>query len=96
MPTKLIWTDAQDSQIKRLRGEGEAWDAIAAALGLSRWTVIERGRRLGAHRPPKEFVPPPEDPGRDPLPAGHPRSWNVITEGTVLEGTPYPLPVFSR
>jgi len=96
LPEKLRWTDAQDTQIRRLRSEGASWDAIAATLGLSRWTVIERGRRIGARPPPREFVPPPEDPGREPLPAGHPRSWGVITDGTVLEGVPYPLPVFAR
>jgi hypothetical protein len=96
MPQKLIWTDAQDSQIKRLRGEGASWDTVAAILGLARWTVIERGRRIGAQRPPRDFVPPPEDPGRDPLPAGHPRSWGVITSGSILEGASYPLPIFPR
>lgn len=30
-----------------------------------------------------------EDLCRDPLPAGHPRSWDLITRGTLLEGTPY-------
>ena len=96
MPKKIIWTDAQDTQIRRLRTEGASWDTIAAILGLSRWTVIERGRRIDARPPPREFVPPPEDPARDPLPAGHPRSWDVLTAGTVLESTPYPLPVFPR
>jgi hypothetical protein len=96
MPKKLVWTDAQDTLIRRLRAEGATWDTIAATLGISRWTVIERGRRIGARPPPHEFVPPPEDPARDPLPAGHPRSWGVITAGTVLEDTPYPLPVFIR
>jgi hypothetical protein len=96
MPTKLIWTNAQDSQIKRLRLEGASWDTIAAILGIARWTVIDRGRRIGAQRPPLNFKPPPEDPGRDPLPAGHPRSWGVITTGSVLEGVPYPLPIFLR
>jgi hypothetical protein len=96
MPVKLTWTAAQDMQIRRLRAEGASWDTIAATLSLTRWTVIERGRRIGARRPPREFVPPPEDPGREPLPAGHPRSWSVITDGTVLEGAPYPLPTFAR
>jgi hypothetical protein len=96
MPKKLVWTDAQDNQIRRLRIEGASWDAIAAILGITRWTVIEHGHRIGASRPPREFVPPPEDPARDPLPAGHPRSWGVITAGTVLENVPYPLPVFPR
>jgi hypothetical protein len=96
MPKKFIWTAAQDSQIRRLRMEGAAWDTIAAVLGLNRWAVIERGRRIRARPAPREFVPPLEDPARDPLPAGHPRSWGVLTAGTVLENTPYPLPVFSR
>ena len=96
MPRRLLWTEAQDSQIRRLRTEGASWDTIAAVLGMARWTVIDRGRRIGALRPPRQCVLPPEDPARDPLPAGHPRSWSVLTAGTVLEGTPYPLPVFIR
>lgn len=96
MPKKLIWTGAQDTQIRRLRVEGASWDAIAAILGLTRWTVIERGRRIGAQRPPFEFVALPEDPARDPLPAGDPRSWGVINAGTVLQDEPYPLPIFPR
>jgi hypothetical protein len=96
MPKKIEWTAAQDMQIKRMRAEGSPWDAIAAVLGVTRWTAIERGRRIGAQRPPVDFVPEPENPMRDPLPAGHPRSWDALTRGTVLEGSPYPLPVFSR
>jgi hypothetical protein len=94
MPTKFHWTDAQDTQIRRLRAEGASWDSIAELLVLSRWSVIERGRRIGARAPARELVTPPEDPARDPLPAGHPRSWEVLTAGTVLEGSLYPLPVF--
>ncbi len=96
MAKKLQWTAAQDLTIRRMRIEGATWDAIAAVLGVSRYTVIERGRRIGAPRPPPEFRPAPEDPNRDPLPAGHPRSWSAITDGTLLEGTPYPLPCFVR
>jgi len=94
MPKKLPWTQGQDAQLRRLRAEGANWDAIAALLGLTRWAVIERGRRIGARHPPADFVPPPEDPGRPPLPAGHPTSWGTITRGTVLDAVPYPLPVF--
>jgi hypothetical protein len=92
MPRKHVWTDAQDTQIRRLRVEWASWDTIAATLGITRWTVIERGHRIGAECPPREPLPPPEDPARDPLPAGHPRSWGVITAGTVLENVPYGLP----
>lgn len=94
MPQKLTWTEAADTILRRLRAEGETWDSIAAALGLSRWTVIDRGRRIGARRPPPEFVPKP-DLARPPLPAGHPISWGLLTQGTVLEGTPYPDPEMS-
>ncbi|MBW4090062.1 MAG: AsnC family protein [Proteobacteria bacterium] len=94
MPKKLPWTDAQDTRLRRLRAEGAHWDAIAALFGVTRWAAIERGRRIGAFPRPAGFVPPPEDPERDPLPPGHPHSWGAITAGTVLEDVPYPLPVF--
>ena len=93
MPKKLVWTDAQDSTLKRLRAEGATWDTIALLLKLTRWTVIERGRRIGARPPPTDFIPPPEDPNRDPLPAGHPWSWDGLVRGTCLEGAPYPRAV---
>jgi len=93
MPLKLLWTEASDARLRRLRAEGETWDAIAAALGVSRWTVIERGRRVGARKPPPEHRPT-IDLAREPFPAGHPVSWGALNEGTVLEGAPYPWQVF--
>lgn len=94
MPTHTAWTPAQDARLRRLRIEGATWDTIAAEFARTRWMVIERGRRIGTRRPPPGFVPPPDDPCREPLPAGHPRSWGAITAGTLLEGEAYPLPVF--
>lgn len=96
MPTKLDWTNAQDTHLRRLRAQGGTWDDIASVLGLARWTVIDRGRRIGAQLPPPEFEPEPDDPEREAMPAGDPRSWGAITAGTVLDGEPYPLPVFRR
>jgi hypothetical protein len=96
MPIKLLWTAAQDTRIRRLRREGATWDTIAAELGLSRSTIIERGRRIGARPPPPEFIPEPDEPHRGPLPAGHPRTWGVMTAGSVLADEPYPLPMFRR
>ncbi len=32
---------------------------------------------------------------RPPLPAGHPISWQLLTNGTSLEGARYPFPVFN-
>jgi len=31
---------------------------------------------------------------RPPLPPGHPITWQILIEGTFLEGIAYPLPVF--
>jgi hypothetical protein len=92
MPLKLLWTDAQDTRIRRLRAEGAPWDLIAVTLCLNRSAVIERGRRIGARSPPPEFVPPPDDPDRGPLPAGHPRTWGAMNAGTILADEPYPSP----
>jgi hypothetical protein len=96
MSRKITWTDAQDSQIRRRRSEGASWEAIAADLALTQWAVTERGRRLGVSRSPADSVPDKEDPMRDPLPAGHPKSWDAINTGTGLEGVPYPLRFFRR
>src|SRR3954467_14782429 len=68
MPKKIEWTEAQDLKIKRMRAENASWDCIATAIGVTRWTVIERGRRLGARLPPADFVPIAEDPERPALP----------------------------
>lgn len=85
-----------DAQVRRLRAEGASWDCIARSLGVSRYTAIERGRRIGARRPPPDHVPAPDDPERPPLPAGHSRSWGCLIAGSCLEGTPYPYPVFEE
>jgi len=92
MPQKLVWSEPRDARLRRLRAEGRSWDAIAAELGISRNAAIERGRRIGARRPPPEHTPEPEDPDRGPMAAGHPVSWAVINAGTSLAGLPYPSP----
>src|ERR1700704_2247288 len=92
MPKRIEWTGAQDARIRRMRAASASWDSIAVAVGVTRWTVIERGRRLGARLPPPGFVPAPEDPERPALPPGHEATWDVIIKGTPLEGTPYPIP----
>lgn len=92
MPIKLAWSTAEDNLIHRLREDRATWDGIAAALGRSRSAVIERGRRIGAYRPPPPTAQPPDaldEPNRDPLPPGHTLAWAVLTENTLLEGSPY-------
>ncbi len=95
MLRRHFWTDGQDMQIRRRRIEGATWETIAAELSLPMMAVTERGYRLGVARPPAGGAPSP-DLLREPLPSGHPASWDAITSGTVLEGRPYPLPYFRR
>jgi hypothetical protein len=52
MPQARAWTDKADSVICSMRGAGATWAMIGVSLGLSRNTVIERGRRLQAAPPP--------------------------------------------
>jgi hypothetical protein len=89
MPVKLVWTPQRDTLLKRMRSERAAWDTIAAALGISRNAAMERARRVGARLPPPDAAPPPEDPNRPPLPAGHDASWGAIVAGTLLEGAAF-------
>jgi hypothetical protein len=69
-----------------MRGEGATWASIGLRLGLSRNTVIERGRRLRAEAPPRivtvvaEADAVSDDPGRGPLRAGHPLTWGLLTD----------------
>ena len=92
MPKRIEWTEVQDTKIKRMRAESASWDVIAVAVGGTRWTVIERGRRIGARLPPPDTEPPLEDPERLARPPGHSDTWGIIIQGTSLEGMPYPIP----
>jgi hypothetical protein len=89
MPLARVWTVPADAIIITMRREGETWAKISRTLGLSRNTVIERGRRLRAVAPVKPVLPPVaasniDDPNRPPLPAGHPLTWGLLTN------EPYP------
>ncbi|MEA2768438.1 MAG: GcrA cell cycle regulator [Acetobacteraceae bacterium] len=92
MPRKTVWTEGQDTQIRRLRTEGASWDVIALALGLTRWTIIERSRVLGVERPPANAVAVMDESDRPPLFAGHAESWGAINRGTSLENVPFQTP----
>ncbi|MBV8613622.1 MAG: AsnC family protein [Acetobacteraceae bacterium] len=90
------WTAAQDAQLRRLRAEGADWGDIARALRRTPAEVAARGAAIAARQPPSDFAFPPDDPWREPLSAGHPRSWDPLVRGTLLDGDDYPLPCFSR
>ncbi len=90
MPQARQWTEAADRVICDMRGAGATWAAIGVTLGLSRNTVIERGRRLRAEAPARVAVVKEydmlEDPNRGPLPAGHPLTWGLLTNEAYPEG----------
>ena len=89
------WTPALDGKLLSLRAAGAEWGDIALAMSLGRYTVVERGRRLGARKmPAMRALMAIEDRDRPPRVAGHPDSWGLITAGTLLEGQAYPYPVF--
>lgn len=100
MTEPLNWSQSQDLQLRRMRTEGSSWDEIAVELGVSRWSTIERGRKIGAYkRAPTPDEPHPcdaPDPGREPLPPGHSASWGALVGCTLLHGQSYPSPPFSH
>jgi hypothetical protein len=94
--TRIEWTAAQDATIRRLRGDGKSWDAIADELGVNRHTAIERGKVIGVTAIPikaAEAEPVERDVRNgaplEALPAGHPFTWGLLTQGTCLEGSEY-------
>lgn len=90
MPQAREWTAAADGVIFDMRGAGETWATIGVRLGLSRNTVIERGRRLRAEAPVRVAVVKEYDllgdPNRAPLPAGHPLTWGLLSDEPYPEG----------
>jgi hypothetical protein len=94
MPPESPPSNTADANIRRLRARGVTWNAIAAALRVSPWALIGHARRIGARRPLPR--PPagnePDDPAREPLGAGHPAAWRLLTAGTLLAGVRYPWP----
>lgn len=85
---RKTWTPEQDSILRAGRAAGRAWATISWQTGRSRGSCIERAKALGV--PEKLPATTPERTGRDSLPAGSEVSWQILTEGTSLAGTPYP------
>lgn len=93
MANQLVWTAPRDAVLRTMRQQALSWDVIAAAMGISRWAAIERAKKIGAHIPLPPRTPRELGAGnREPLPAGHPLAWAILTQGTLLAGTAYPFP----
>lgn len=89
MAHKIIWTPEADAAIRRMRAERLSWDAIGLALGVSRDSLVQRGKQLNAAAPdaPEAEALPIARVDRDTLPPGHPTSWGAISSG------PWPGPL---
>lgn len=93
MPQARVWTPVADRVIVDMRQRGATWATIGKELGLSRNTVIERGRRLNAALPlrPASVMKSRDedgldDPNRPPLRPGHPLTWGLLTDAPFPEG----------
>ncbi len=97
MALKIQWSAHADQQLRTMRDHGGTWHIIATQLQIGRSAVIERARRLGIPPAPVSSsrpVPVPCRADRTCMPPGHPLTWAAITAGTILDGEPYPYPVF--
>jgi hypothetical protein len=91
VPRKTVWTDGQDTQIRRLRTEGATWGGIAQILCLSRTLVVARARALGVENTPA-YAAVLDETDRASLPSGHRETWDPIVRGTSLDGARFRLP----
>ena len=92
------WTQAEDAELRARYNAGHSWDEIAAGLGVSRFSAIARGQRIGVvkHNPERPRTNEVQSPlvarsleGRRCLEAGDPITWLPIIAGTLLEGEPF-------
>lgn len=93
---KIIWTEAMDAKLRAHAHHSQR--ELERIMGVSRQSVANRMRALGMTQPraPKPAQPAkpqrPKTPydAREPLPAGHPVSWGLITANTSLNSESYP------
>jgi hypothetical protein len=88
MPIAIVWTSDLDRSITQYRAKLWSWDRIATKLGLSRFSVIERGRELES----AELSEKDLSDARRPLPAGSGASWDAICANTSLSGSAFDRP----
>lgn len=102
----LAWTPQADARLGRLLSDGASIRALSKAFGIGRQAAQQRALKLGLIKLETRTASPratdqkssnqSADLGRDALPAGHPITWNLVVQGTCLEGTPYSTPDTAR
>lgn len=98
MPKRRDYTPEQAATISRMTAAQATCADMALATGISPSTLRGHLLRIGllTRRAPAVMpLPAPEvnEATREPLPAGHPVTWGLLTAGSLLEGARYPFPV---
>jgi hypothetical protein len=84
MPRSINWTGDLDAKLTRLLDyQGVTIRSAAERLGVSRSFAQRRAKLLAARSRQKICTEAREAAGTEPLPAGHPITWNAISEGRV-------------
>lgn len=88
------WTLEMNATLRRLRDAGRTWLEIGVAMHMSQETVKNHAAAIGMDTRRLNQIPTPIAQGervqhitREPLPAGHPIAWHLISSD------PYPHPV---
>ena len=79
MPRSINWTGDLDAKLTRLLDyQGVTIRAAAERLGVSRSFAQRRAKLLSTRSRKRSCTHVREAAGTDPLPAGHPITWNAI------------------
>ena len=102
----LAWTPQADARLSRLVSDGASIRALSKAFGIGRQAAQQRALKLGflniktrtvsTSATDKKMPIHSADPCRDALPAGHAITWNLVVQGTCLEGNAYSTPDTAR
>ena len=76
--------------IQQMRDDGKTWAQIGEVVGVNGKYLPNAARLHGVIEASRQDVPAePVRPDNQPLPAGHPASWDLINRGMSIEGASF-------